>query len=122
MIKDRKKAILGYIYYTTIITRSRKLGFDYNLSKEDYINMTQEPCYYCNAIGTNTLPDRMNRSGKRVSSIIVRYNGIDRINNNKGYIYGNIITCCKFCNLARGSMTQKEFKDWIIKVHKNYCV
>ena len=41
---------------------------------------------------------------------------IDRIDNSKGYIKGNVVSCCKKCNTAKNTMTTEEFKQWIKKV------
>ena len=45
---------------------------------------------------------------------------IDRIDNTKGYIPGNVRSCCKHCNLAKHTMSEEEFNSWIsslIKFH-----
>lgn len=47
------------------------------------------------------------------------YNGIDRIDNTKGYLYNNVQTLCKRCNIAKNNMTQKEFISWIKRIVEN---
>ncbi len=49
----------------------------------DYINLALQPCYYCGFQSEYKL------------------NGIDRIDNNKGYIQINCVSCCKMCNLMK---------------------
>lgn len=48
-----------------------------------------------------------------------KYQGIDRINNNLGYIEGNVIPCCSFCNYAKHIHTQEYFLSKISKIHNN---
>ena len=43
--------------------------------------------------------------------------GIDRVNNNIGYVLNNCVSCCKFCNSAKLDRTLIEFRDWIKKVY-----
>lgn len=40
------------------------------------------------------------------------YNGIDRIDNAKGYTIENSVTCCKRCNFAKRNMSYDEFISW----------
>lgn len=37
------------------------------------------------------------------------YQGIDRLDNQKGYEIENCIPCCYVCNKAKGNRNQKEF-------------
>lgn len=43
--------------------------------------------------------------------------GIDRVNNDLGYVSGNCVPCCFTCNSAKGEKTLKEFKNWIGRVY-----
>jgi hypothetical protein len=42
-----------------------------------------------------------------------RYNGIDRIHNDIGYVEYNCVPCCIICNRAKNSMPYEDFVDWI---------
>ena len=44
--------------------------------------------------------------------------GVDRLDNSRGYILGNVTSCCKRCNQAKNDMTYVEFYDWVASVHK----
>lgn len=48
----------------------------------------------------------------------IAFNGIDRINSSKPYIMINCVTCCKVCNIAKNSMTQDRFYEWLDRVAK----
>jgi hypothetical protein len=43
--------------------------------------------------------------------------GIDRVDNNKGYVPENCVPCCFDCNSAKKEKTLEEFIDWIKKVY-----
>lgn len=44
---------------------------------------------------------------------------LDRVDNNRGYIYDNVTPCCKTCNQAKGKQQPKEFFEWIEKAYKH---
>lgn len=54
-------------------------------------NMIKMPCFYC-----NLLPDN-------------RLNGIDRMDNTKGYTIDNCVSCCKNCNFIKKSLDANTF-------------
>ena len=83
---------------------AQKKGIEYNLAEEQFRKTTQKDCYYCGAKPDNIRNSTgLNRSYK--------YNGIDRIDNNKGYTMDNIVPCCKTCDAAKGILTTQEFKN-----------
>jgi hypothetical protein len=48
-----------------------------------------------------------------------KYNGLDRVDNNRGYEKDNIVPCCETCNKAKLQMSLGEFLNWIKRVY-NY--
>ena len=80
-------------------------------------------CFYCNSEPSNRQPDIRyeTRNGRKdklvITDFILKYNGIDRIDSSKGYISGNVISCCKNCNTAKNILSQKEFKDLIKRIY-----
>lgn len=91
----------------------RKLSFE--LSKEEFLQLAKEKCYYCGKEPSNTHKNIHNQ-GNFV------YNGIDRIDNIKGYEINNVISCCWECNKAKGKRSQKEFFEWVETIHNNMGV
>lgn len=84
--------------------KERKL--EYNLTEEQFAELTQQDCYYCGAKPNNIANDEGNYGS-------YTYSGLDRIDNNKGYVIDNVVPCCKRCNYAKSSLTLQEYKDWI---------
>ena len=81
-------------------------GYIFELDEIDFIKLSQKPCNYCGSepVALAYMPD-CNGS--------ILYNGIDRVDNTKGYIEGNMVTCCWICNRAKGTMPLLEFEKWI---------
>ena len=91
---------------------AKRRGLEYKLTEKQFKEITQQPCYYCGIIPSN----KRDIEGYNGAYI---YSGIDRVDNTKGYITGNVVPCCYQCNLSKGKLTLEEFKNWIKRVYKN---
>jgi len=91
--------------------KKRGLEFDYPLPQ--FLEDILKDCHYC-----GSSPSNVNKgSGRNQGKANLRYSGIDRIDNAKGYIVGNVRPCCKACNVAKNNRTQDEFMAWIKRIH-----
>src|ERR1700678_4464715 len=88
--------------------KRRKLSF--SLSLQEFIAFIKQECYYCGDLATN-------KWKHRVRGHILIYNGIDRINNSKGYVANNCVSCCKICNIMKMTLGQEEFYAHIEKIY-----
>lgn len=95
---------------STYIIRAAKRGYKFRLSEDEFEELTQGICQYCGSPPSNV---RKGRDGD------FYYNGIDRVNPNKGYIYENCVPCCSTCNFAKRSMSYADFIRWIRQVHEH---
>jgi hypothetical protein len=84
-------------------------GLIWSLSKDQTIVLLAGDCFYC-----GTPPSRTRKMPNKYGAFT--YNGIDRLDNTKGYIIGNVVPCCTTCNLKKHSMPFSEFYNWIMKV------
>ncbi len=85
-------------------------GLEFSLSKEEFCLMTQQVCHYCGVAPSNT------RKTQRPTGVYI-YNGIDRIDNTKGYVSGNMVSCCFKCNLSKKEMSYQQFLEWVGRVY-----
>lgn len=87
---------------------ARKRGLAFELSDEEFRNLTAGLCCYCGAAPSRIVkPTGLALSGNYIC------NGIDRIENSAGYILENCATCCSDCNYAKKSMTKDGFESWL---------
>ncbi len=84
-------------------------GLVYSLTLDDIKTLVVKECYYCGLEPSNNT-HRHTRGFK--------YSGLDRLNNKKGYEYGNVIPCCKVCNHAKSTMTTDDFLAWIERIYE----
>ncbi len=91
--------------------KTRNLLFE--LTEAEFHELTQKDCFYCGAKPANGKDSKHPRNGAYI------YNGIDRLDNNEGYIMENCITACHACNYAKTNLSVeaflekvKEIRDW----------
>jgi hypothetical protein len=97
-----------YAKYKQSATR-RALAFD--LTKEEVRRLCLGDCSYCGALPNNVETDYGRRNGKFV------YNGIDRENNDVGYVVGNCVSCCWTCNFMKRTMGKIAFLNHISAIY-----
>lgn len=73
---------------------AKRRRYTWDLTPERAEELFSSNCYYCNAKPSNV-------SQGTISSPDFIYNGIDRYDNEKGYIEGNVVPCCTNCNKAK---------------------
>lgn len=120
--KELGAAALNKLYntYKSGATK-RNLKFELNLKK--FKNITSENCHYCGSSPCLKIDNNDNRIGKfgqpyKFYGNYV-YNGIDRLDNTKGYTLDNCVPCCKICNRAKSNLSIEEFNQWIKKLCQN---
>jgi hypothetical protein len=96
--KDRASEY-GFGYRRSLIGRFKKLraaaikrNINFNLTFEQYSDEVLKLCYYCDGF---------------FPQVAAGY-GLDKINPNKGYTYGNVISCCLTCNRIKSDCFTKE--------------
>lgn len=93
---DYKKSHPGWIQkymrtshgrYNSLKTSARDRNLELNIKETDFVALIEKPCHYCGAsLGGFT------------------GSGLDRLDNSKGYVYGNVVPCCKYCNRVRSNV------------------
>ena len=91
---------------------AKRRGHNWDLTEEQFKKITQKDCYYCGA-KPNNITKYPNCNG------IYIYNGIDRIDNTKGYTIDNVVPCCKYCNMAKNILTLQKFTEWVKRIYNN---
>lgn len=94
--------------------RARKSVFPFELTKEEFKAVQQQNCFYCGAS-----PSQTNKSNYDNGDYV--YNGIDRVDNSKGYVVGNCVPCCRRCNWAKGNGRVDEFAAWVRQVYWHWA-
>jgi hypothetical protein len=101
--------------FTQYAAKCKTKKIEFLIGECDFYELIEKPCYYCGD-GLN------NVKTVRTSSTKIKtyhYNGIDRIDNSKGYIKDNVVPCCNICNKAKRDLPLTNFYKWVIMIHDN---
>jgi hypothetical protein len=82
---------------------ARSRGLEFNLPRALFDDLVTDRCYYCGAAPAPV-------------------NGIDRVDNERGYVHDNIVTCCRTCNYAKHDRAQGEFLSWVARIAEHLRV
>lgn len=89
--------------HRTYARRAKHKNISFDISLDDFMKLTKKNCYICNAS-----PAGRYRHDK-TQPIPWVYNGLDRVDNFRGYTADNVIACCKTCNVAKASLPLEDF-------------
>lgn len=111
-----------HMCYKRYIHGANKRNLPFDLTLEEFLEISQKDCYYCGAKPSNVYNllygkdhkylSRQPRGGKPFI-----YNGLDRIDSNLGYCVDNCVPCCAQCNIAKSNFSKEEFLSWIKRVY-----
>lgn len=84
----------------------------FDLTIDQVKEITSSDCHYCGCSPQKVMQHRRphNSWGNYV------FNGIDRKNNELGYVLENCLPCCEICNRAKRNMTYEEFIKYLNKI------
>lgn len=94
--------------------RSIRKGIAFNLSLLEFKKLIEDNCYYC-----GDSPKCLFKIPKS-PYYNKKYNGIDRIDSNRGYELANVVTCCRFCNQAKSNLSREEFYSMVKKIYEGH--
>lgn len=91
-------------------SNAQRKGRDFLLSLVDFETLILSDCYYCGSRPTNR---------KELRGVELFWTGIDRKENSKGYVLGNVVPCCTECNYMKCERDHDEFLERVRSVYKN---
>lgn len=98
--------------------RDRSLSF--TIEKDFFAHLTKQPCTYCGVLPHlvySATHKYVTPEGKANGAYT--YNGVDRVDNTRGYDVDNVATCCWDCNMAKGKKTAEEHREWIRRSYEH---
>ena len=98
--------------------RALKRGCEWKLTRDDFRELTSQCCFYCGVEPKQDID--ANRPYRRRYGHYF-YNGLDRVDNSRGYIRGNVVACCGQCNRAKTDMSVEEFRQWVTSVYEHWA-
>jgi hypothetical protein len=94
-----------YHSYKQAARRSKR---EFNITLEEFRKIVILPCVFCGSLGDP-------RKTRPYRNAVV-FNGIDRIDSDKGYTLDNIQPCCSQCNYSKSDYSELEFLSHIRRI------
>lgn len=103
-------------YKLAIVDRCNKSNnrIKNKLSLKDFKELIKNNCHYC---GQEPEYKSYIRNNKYAKSEHLYANGVDRLNSDGDYEIGNVVTCCKTCNVMKGTLDISQF---LLKIKSIY--
>lgn len=95
--------------YANYARNARTRGLEFSLTRGHFDELIVSDCYIC---GNPPLNERRQRG------VLLRYNGVDRVDNAKGYLPDNVRPCCRICNGVKGRLELTDLKEHLARMIK----
>jgi len=83
--------------------KAKARGIEWALTFDQFLKITEQPCYFTGWLPTQSVHRKVKRHPPYL------YNGIDRLDNTKGYTLQNAVACNGDVNKAKLAMTEERF-------------
>ena len=91
-------------------------GHVFELTLKEVEKLLYSDCAYCGDSPSDIKYFNTKNNGKDQTHFILT-NGIDRVDNTKGYTLENCVPCCKMCNQLKSNHTLEAFFEKISKIN-----
>jgi hypothetical protein len=94
------------------VAHALRRGLAFELDIATFREISQRPCHYC---GIEPQPRKVFHgcNGPFIG------NGIDRVDNDRGYFPDNCVPCCEVCNKAKRTLSLREFAQWVTRLARH---
>jgi len=99
-------------HYGKYLNTAKRKKLVFSLTQDEFDKLVTAPCFYC-----GREPYRIIRSEDNKFPLAL--NGLDRMNNTKGYIKGNVVSCCPQCNTMKMDYPVLDFYKSILNISLN---
>jgi hypothetical protein len=119
-----KKACIKYtdpieakcsILFSNYRSKCKIKKWEFKLTFDEFKELVTSNCYYCNLEPNKC---RLDRSKSRQGMSRIYFNGIDRLDSNKGYETSNTVPCCEDCNKAKRNLEYNQFLELIKRIYE----
>jgi len=94
---------------------ARKRGHSWTLTDDQAKRLMTSACWYANPHETCSVNSA--QASQRLDTVTL--NGIDRVNNDVGYVPDNVVPCCKKHNRDKSSLTKEQIYRFSYRMQKH---
>jgi len=91
-------------------------NYEFRITYEEFKKLAMSSCYYCGQAPSDKRHHYHKTKGK-MEDIFILVNGVDRVDNTKGYTIDNSVSCCGMCNQMK---LDYSLDDFLTKIKQIY--
>lgn len=98
-LKTDEEHLTGFLKtsYARYRCEAKQRNYSFEITFEQFRELVEDKCFYCQVGNSQYMIHP-------ITKLKQFFCGVDRIDNRKGYVYNNVITCCKKCNTKKNSI------------------
>ena len=106
-------------YFQEYKTGAKTRHLTFLLTFEQFKKFVVLSCEYCGRTPEvrNFKNTRMSEEWQQLQDLVV--NGLDRVDNSRGYEYSNVVSCCSVCNSFKSNFSKGLFLEQVKKIAKH---
>ncbi len=85
---------------------AKRRGLHFALGFEEFRDLITSECRYC-----GDAPSNLRAVHDGGIEYAIPYQGIDRVDNVRGYERENVVPCCAECNRSKGAQSEQDFVE-----------
>tara|TARA_Y100000310_G_scaffold335106_1_gene416345 strand:- start:1281 stop:1895 length:615 start_codon:yes stop_codon:yes gene_type:complete len=101
--------------YSQYKARARRKNMAFDIDRDTFKKLVAESCYVCGCSPSNLMKNGIFNGS-------YSYNSLDRLDNSKGYILGNVAPCCKVCNEFKSDLDLEDFVSFLKIAYKKLFI
>lgn len=115
--KCAEKSAMKYLF-SFFKKSAKRRKYEFTLNPTQLKSLVTSNCHYCGIEPNNEcFPMKNNGLSKENTQTSIMRHGIDRVDNDRGYVPDNVVSCCTMCNKAKHAYTKEQFLDWIRRIN-----
>ena len=92
---EKRRTNLHEFFNANYIRPSKNKNLEFTITEQDFASIAINPCFYCGTMEKIMVDGKMVERG---------FNGLDRMDQTRGYIWDNCVSACKMCNRMKKSL------------------
>lgn len=109
----RKPGVAARQLFAKTAGRAKKYSRSFELDFTYFVRLCALPCFYCGRDFFSTNRHRYEE---------FPYNGLDRVDNAKGYTMDNVVPCCKLCNTMKLDLSIDIFLEQVERIYATHLL
>jgi hypothetical protein len=111
-------------FFKDYVRGARRRNRSFELTFNEFDTISSKACFFCGEepkpriVSVTVYAGKKTQTGWAKEKMVTEpRNGIDRLDNTKGYTLENCVPCCSVCNKLKSVLTLDEFLTAITKIY-----